>query len=93
MAAISVESVGTDRYRVTVSDAASSTSHEVHASGVTLRGLAPGVAAEEVVAASFRFLLDREPKEAILSSFELTVIARYFPEYKDRLGDYVLGGG
>jgi hypothetical protein len=26
--------------------------------------------------------LEREPKESILRSFELTVISRYFPEYE-----------
>ena len=27
------------------------------------------------------FLLEREPKESILGSFELPVIERYFPDY------------
>lgn len=31
---------------------------------------------------SFKFLLDREPKEAILSKFELRDIAQYFPDYE-----------
>jgi hypothetical protein len=31
---------------------------------------------------SFRFLLEREPKESILRRFNLTVISRYFPEYE-----------
>jgi hypothetical protein len=31
---------------------------------------------------SFLFLLEREPKESILRSFDLTVISRYFPEYE-----------
>jgi hypothetical protein len=34
------------------------------------------------VTESFRFLLEREPKESILGSFDLTVIGRYFPEYE-----------
>jgi hypothetical protein len=37
---------------------------------------------ETLVAESFRFLLERESKESILRSFDLTVIARYFPEYE-----------
>ena len=28
------------------------------------------------------FLLEREPKESILRSFDLTVISRYFAEYE-----------
>ena len=34
-----------------------------------------------LVERSFRFLLEREPKEQILRRFELGVIERYFPEY------------
>ena len=36
---------------------------------------------EELVARSFRFLLEREPPEAILKRFELSVIPGYFPEF------------
>jgi hypothetical protein len=36
---------------------------------------------EDLVARSFDFLLEREPPEAILATFELSVIQRYFPEY------------
>ena len=35
-----------------------------------------------LVKASFRFLLDRESPQMILRTFELTDIARYFPEYE-----------
>ena len=35
----------------------------------------------ELVIRSFEFLLEREPATAILKSFELSVIPRYFPEY------------
>jgi hypothetical protein len=36
---------------------------------------------EELLEASFRFLLEREPKDSILRSFPLGAIERYFPEY------------
>ncbi len=36
---------------------------------------------DELVKASFAFLLEREAPEMILRSFDLTEIARYFPEY------------
>jgi hypothetical protein len=36
---------------------------------------------ESLVAKSFDFLLEREPPSAILASFDLSVIQRYFPEY------------
>ena len=35
----------------------------------------------DLVIRSFEFLLEREPASAILKSFELSVIPRYFPEY------------
>jgi hypothetical protein len=44
--------------------------------------LAPGVDAKRLVEESFRFLLEREPVTSILPSFDLSVIERYFPEYR-----------
>jgi len=35
-----------------------------------------------LVEASFRFLLEREPKESILRQFKLSDIERYFPEFR-----------
>ncbi len=40
---------------------------------------------EAVVRESFAFLLEREPATSILPEFPLTVIADYFPEYRDEL--------
>ena len=86
MAAIEVvKSEHSDGYRfqVTVREG-SGESHD----RVTLRQtdyvrLAEGKATPEILAEeSFRFLLEREPKESILSSFDLTVIGHYFPEYE-----------
>jgi hypothetical protein len=34
-------------------------------------------------------LLDREPKESILGSFDVTVISRYFPEFERELPNYL----
>jgi hypothetical protein len=74
------------RFSVTVTDDGSSTSHEVavpdadwerHGHGYSTR--------EELVEASFAFLLEREPKESILRSFELGAIAHYFPEYPTQI--------
>ncbi len=39
------------------------------------------VAPEELVRASFEFLLEREPASSILRKFSLHVISRYFPDY------------
>ena len=36
---------------------------------------------ERLVSETFVFLLEREPVSSILSSFDLSVVARYFSEY------------
>lgn len=48
---------------------------------------------EQCIEAAFRFLLDREPKESILGSFDVTVISRYFPEFEQELATYLRAGG
>ena len=67
---------GSGPCRVTVREGASETRHEVSV------GDAGGRDPVRLVRAAFLFLLDREPKEAILARFDLAVIARYFPEYE-----------
>lgn len=42
----------------------------------------PGETAEAFVERCFAFLLAREPKESILTRFDVSVIARYFPEFE-----------
>ena len=44
---------------------------------------------ERCLKAALRFLLDREPKESILSRFDVTVISRYFPEFERELPRYL----
>jgi hypothetical protein len=65
--------------------AASASEHEVLVDRATLDDLAPGATPELLVEASFRFLLEREPPESILRSFELPIIARYFADYPDEI--------
>jgi len=74
-----------DRYefQVIVSERGSETHHRVTLRKADYERLTGGKASPEaLVTESFRFLLEREPKEAILRSFNLTVIGRYFPEYE-----------
>jgi hypothetical protein len=73
------------RCRVTLGSAASASEHEVLVDRATLDDLAPGATPELLVEASFRFLLEREPPESILRSFELPIIARYFADYPDEI--------
>ena len=81
MAEIHVQRTGPGEFRVEIRDASGSSRHAVTASDEDVEKLGGGVRAEELLEASFEFLLEREPKESILGSFDLPVIARYFPEY------------
>ena len=75
-----------NRYSVTVAGS-TTTRHEVTVSPEYHRKLTGGnVSAEALVEASFRFLLEREPNTSILSTFDLPVIGRYFPEYEEAIG-------
>lgn len=87
MADIDVRPLQDDTFQVTVREDNGATEHRVRVDDVP--PAAAGMAPEHLVEASFRFLLDREPKESILRSFDLSVIGRYFPEYRDRIGDYL----
>ncbi len=86
MASIEVKVSGQeDQYecQVTVSERGSETHHRVTLRKADYERLAGGRASpEELVTESFRFLLEREPKESILRSFDLTLIGRYFPGYE-----------
>jgi hypothetical protein len=76
-------------YDVTVTDARSSTTHEVAVWPSDVDRYAPGAGPEELIEASFAFLLEREPKEAILGRFELPLIERYFPDYPRQIAAMV----
>ena len=82
MATIEVRDLGDNLFRVTVR-ARSTTEHEVTVRpdyAAALAGADADTAA--LVERSFEFLLEREPNTAILSHFDLSVIERYFPEYR-----------
>ena len=76
------------RCRVTVRDDRSSSSHDVTVSGDDAARLAAATAegdVERLLYETFDFLLEREPKESILSSFDLSVVRRYFPDYEHEI--------
>ena len=76
------------RFDVIVREGASESRHAVTLS----EGDAARFAAFEpqrIVEAAMRFLLDREPKESILGTFDTSVIRRYFPEFDQALGGYL----
>jgi hypothetical protein len=76
-------------FAVAVREDESETRHDVTLSRAYLARVAPGASAEQAIEAAFRFLLDREPKEAILARFDVSVISRYFPQFETRLPDYL----
>ena len=75
-------------FEVTVRDGKGETRHHITMSQATWKRLG-GATPERCIEAAFRFLLDREPKESILSRFDVTVIARYFPEFEAELPRYL----
>ena len=91
MADVQVEKTESDdcyQFQVAVSERGSESRYHVTLSKADYKRLVGAEASpEELVAESFRFLLEREPKESILRSFDLTVIGRYFPEYERLIRD------
>ncbi len=87
---IRMERVGDGEFRVTVMEGRTRSSHQVRVSPEEQTRFGGQSTPEQLVEESFRFLLEREAKEAILQSFDLSVIERYFPEFgeeiKKRLG-------
>lgn len=80
---VRVEKKDNDHFTVTVSKGGSETTHQVELDDDYHQKLTgPGESKEELIRRSFEFLLRREPKESILSSFHLSKIAVYFPEYE-----------
>ena len=80
---IEIDKVDATHFRVRVIEAGSESSHQVTLDPKDHARLAGATAEpEELIRKSFEFLLEREPKESILSRFDLSVISRYFPEYE-----------
>ena len=78
---ILIKELSDEEFLVTV-NAKNSTSHNVTLTDDTHQNLTNGkVSKKKLIEFSFKFLLEREPNTSILSSFELSVISSYFPEY------------
>ena len=79
---ISIKTLSNNEYEVTV-QSNTLTTHTVSLSDEVHKNLNNNkVTKEELLDFSIKFLLDREPNTSILSSFELTVISRYFSDYE-----------
>jgi len=77
------------RFDVRVTKGAGTSHHEVTVAREDHERIAPDHEPSRLVEASFEFLLDRELKEQILSSFELPVISRYFDDYQSEIDGYL----
>lgn len=68
----------------------SETKHEVTMAESIYQKLSHGkISPERCVQAAFQFLLDREPKEAILTRFDLTTISKYYPSFEQDFHRYL----
>jgi hypothetical protein len=77
-------------FEVVIREANGESHHQVTVGKAVLKKMAAGrYTPEHCIEAAFRFLLDREPKESILRRFDVTVIARYFPEFERELPRYL----
>ena len=78
---ILIKELSDEEFQITVNKK-NTTSHNVPLTDDTHQNLTNGkVNKKELIEFSFKFLLESEPNTAILSSFELSVISSYFPEY------------
>jgi hypothetical protein len=85
MADIEIAQVATEsfRVRVRVVDGGGSSEFQVTLFKTDRERLAAGYpSAEAFIRACFAFLLEREPKESILRSFDVSQISTYSPEFE-----------
>jgi hypothetical protein len=87
-----VEAGETMTFDVAVREGGGATQHRVTLRESDYQRLAGETTPEALVEESFRFLLEREPKEAILRRFNLMVISNYFPEYEREIKGRIAGG-
>jgi hypothetical protein len=93
---IEITPTGTDdplTFRVVVRADGGESRHEVKLARADYDRLTDGRhTPEQCIDAAFRFLLEREPKEAILRTFDVAVISRYFPEFEREFSGYLASG-
>ncbi len=76
-----INNLSKDKFEILVNNK-QKTIHQVYLSDeVHLDFTNNKISKEELIKFSFEFLLEREPNTSILSSFELNIISKYFPEY------------
>lgn len=91
---IEVEAKGGDGdrllFNVTVSDSAGTTQHRVTLADATYQRLTAGKVTPQVcIEAAFRFLLEREAKTDIMTSFDLNVLQMSYPSFERDFHNYL----
>ena len=82
---LSIKKFSDDVFTVTVAET-STTTHTVTITDQSLNDLTDNnVTKTQLLEFSFKFLLEREPNTSILSSFDINVITKYFPDYRDEV--------
>lgn len=76
-------------FDVEIVENGSRTRHRVSVGMADYENLTDGhITPRELVEKSFEFLLEREPKESILRSFDLSEIEEYFKDYPSLIKGY-----
>ena len=80
-----INELSKDKFEITVK-ANQITKHVVNVTDEMLFNLTKNkISKKELLNFSFNFLLERETNTSILSSFDLIVISKYFPEYTKKV--------
>ncbi|MGM0482503.1 MAG: hypothetical protein ACQEP6_01410 [Patescibacteria group bacterium] len=70
-------------FHVLVIDDKSESEHSVSLTKETFKRLGGDRGASDLVREAFEFLLQKEPKESIFKSFDVSEISDHFPEFED----------
>ena len=80
-----INELSKDKFEITVK-ANQITKHVVNVTDEMIFNLTKNkISKKELLNFSFNFLLEKETNTSILSSFDLTVISKYFPEYTKKV--------
>jgi len=83
---IEVKKKSQEEFVVTVEEGGTSKEYVVTLEDSYYQDLTQGkITKEELIEKSFKFLLERESKESILSKFNLKLIKSYFPEFEEEI--------
>jgi hypothetical protein len=87
---IEVKKKDQEEFRVKVEEKGASKEYVVTLEDSYYQDLTQGkITKEKLIEKSFRFLLQRESKESILSQFNLKVIKSYFPEFEEEIRETI----